>query len=214
MAKAFITDRLIVPEDADFPKKSLYDAIPRSGVKTMTDIRRKLKVHHKDVTIDGEVMYLRLLAVNARKNVPLKRVLSFENAPVPLSLFTEDGCMTACAKSDFMHKLEELIPGDKVTAIPSCDAVVFDGHASIQMLGAPTSLGNISLRTWLGASLATSYTAALPLQPLMSSRCTLSLTSTWKIASKLKPVQRGVKDKARSTISKEMGLSLKTGSNF
>ena len=24
----------------------------------MTDIRRKLKVHHKDVTIDGEVMYL------------------------------------------------------------------------------------------------------------------------------------------------------------
>ena len=33
----------------------------------MTDIRRKLKVHHKDVIIDGEVMYLRLLAVNARK---------------------------------------------------------------------------------------------------------------------------------------------------
>ena len=110
-----------------------------------------------------------------------------------------------------MHKLEELIPGDKVTAIPSCDAVVFDGHASIQMLGAPTSLGKISFKD---ASLATSYTAALPLQPLMSSRCTLSLTSTWKIASKLKPVQRGVKDKARSTISKEMGLSLKTGSNF
>ena len=150
MAKAFITDRLIVPEDADFPKKSLYDAIPRSGVKTMTDIRRKLKVHHKDVTIDGEVMYLRLLAVNARKKVPLKCVLSFENAPVPLSLFTEDGCMTACAKSDFMHKLEELIPGDKVTAIPSCDAVVFDGHASIQMLGAPTSLGKISFKDMAG----------------------------------------------------------------
>jgi hypothetical protein len=62
-------------------------------------------------------MYLKLLAANAQKKVPLQRVLSFENAPVPLSLFAEDGTMTTCAKSDFMLKLEELIPGDKVTSI-------------------------------------------------------------------------------------------------
>jgi hypothetical protein len=55
MAKAFIADRFIVPEGADGPKKSLYDAIPRSAVKTMADMRRKVKVRHKDVTMDWMV---------------------------------------------------------------------------------------------------------------------------------------------------------------
>ena len=57
-------------------------------------------------------MYLRLLAINAYKQVLLKRVMSFENATVPLSLFTDDGEMISPTKSDFMHKLEELIPRD------------------------------------------------------------------------------------------------------
>ena len=146
MASAFIADRLILPEGADTPKKSLYDPISRSTIKTMSDMRRKVKVHHKDVTIDGEVMYLRLLAVNATKKVPLKRLLSFENAPVPLSLFADDGTMLSCAKSDFMHKLEELIPHDKVTEIQRCDALVIDGHASIQMLGVPMTTGKMCFR--------------------------------------------------------------------
>jgi hypothetical protein len=146
MASKFIDDRFIPPEEADIPKKSLYDAITRSAIKTMTDMQRKVKVHHKDVTINGEVMYLRLLAVNAKKKVPLKRVLSFENAPVPLSLFAEDGTMLACAKSDFMHKLEELVPGDKITTIQRCDALLFDGHASIQMLSGTATLGPMCFR--------------------------------------------------------------------
>jgi hypothetical protein len=84
MASAFISDRFITPQGADVPKKSLYDAIPRSGIKTMSDMRRKVRVCYKDVTIDGEVMYLRLLAVKFHKMVPLKQVLTFENAPVPI----------------------------------------------------------------------------------------------------------------------------------
>jgi hypothetical protein len=82
--------------------------------------------------------------------VPLKRVLSLENAPAPLILFAENGTMMTCAKSDFMHKLEELIPGDKVTYIQRCDAVVFDGHASMQMLRAPTTLGKTSFKEMTG----------------------------------------------------------------
>lgn len=58
MAKTFIGDRLILAEGSDVPKKSLYDAIPRSRIKTMTDMRRKVKIRHKDVPIDGEVMYI------------------------------------------------------------------------------------------------------------------------------------------------------------
>ena len=52
-------------------------------------------------------MYLRLLAINAYKHVPLQRVMPFENTTVPLSLFTDAGEMVSPMKSDFMHKLEE-----------------------------------------------------------------------------------------------------------
>ena len=145
MARAFINERFVVPE-ADVPQTSLYDALQKSWVKTMADMRRKVKVRHKDVTTDGEVMYLRLLAVKARKKVPLKRVLSFENAPVPLSLFTEDDNITTCAKSDFMHKVEELIPGDKHKSVDTCDALLFDGHTCIQMLPSPTRIQNMPFK--------------------------------------------------------------------
>ena len=55
--------------------------------------------------------------------------------PVPQSIFLEDGSMVSCVKSDFMHKLEGLIPDDKITSINSCGAIVYDGYTSIQMLG-------------------------------------------------------------------------------
>ena len=77
-------------------------------------------------------MYLRLLALNSIKKVPLQRVLSYENAPIPPSLFNENGIMTSCAKSDIMHKLEELVSGERIIHVDGCDALIFDGHAVIQ----------------------------------------------------------------------------------
>ena len=41
--------------------------------------------------MNGEEMYLRLLAINAYNKVPLERVLAFENATMPLSLFCDNG---------------------------------------------------------------------------------------------------------------------------
>ena len=38
-----------------------------------------------------------------------KRVLAFENATVPLSLFCDNGKMVTTKKSDFLDKLESLI---------------------------------------------------------------------------------------------------------
>ena len=34
------------------------------------------------------------------------RVFFLENSPIPLSLFTEDGIMLSCTKSDFMQNLK------------------------------------------------------------------------------------------------------------
>ena len=115
--------------------KSFYDPLPRSNIKTMTDMRKKVKIRSKHISINGEVMYLRLLAVNSVKKVPLNQVMSFKNAPVPVSLFNEDGTMTQSTKSDFMHKLEETIAGNKMTRLESdVNAIIFDGHAVIQTL--------------------------------------------------------------------------------
>ena len=86
--------------------------------------------------IDGEDMYMRLLAINTFKKVPLERVLSFENAPVPLSLFSNNGTITSTKKSDFLEKLESLVPDDSLSfeASNMVDCFVFDAMAVVQML--------------------------------------------------------------------------------
>ncbi|WAR29538.1 hypothetical protein MAR_003106, partial [Mya arenaria] len=83
--------------------------------------------------INSEVMFQRLLAVNAYKKVPTERVFAFENTPVPTSLFSEDGTMLKCKKSDFMTMLEGLLP-DKITHIHKADTLIFDGMALVQSL--------------------------------------------------------------------------------
>lgn len=94
MLSKFVQERL-APEEGGTPRKSFFDPLPRSNVKTMSELNKTVKVHNKNISLNGEVMYLRLLAVNAMKKVPLQRVLSFENSPVPLSIFADDGSFSA-----------------------------------------------------------------------------------------------------------------------
>ena len=145
MALNFVQDRLI-PEQGGKPRKSLYDPIPRSNVKTMSDMNKSVKVHNKNVSLNGEVMYLRLLAVNALKKVPLHRVLSFENSPEPLSIFADDGSSLTCVKSQFMQKLEMLLPGDKVISVSGSDTIIFDGHAITQKLHGPSATETVTFK--------------------------------------------------------------------
>ena len=133
-AEKFVRERLATQTRS----KSFYDPVPRCSTKTMTKLRKSVKVKSKDVLMDGEIMYLRLLAVNAHKKVSLERVMSFENSPTPLSIFDETGCMVSCTKSDFLHKLEDLLAGEKITEVQS-GAVIYDGHAIIQMIPGPST---------------------------------------------------------------------------
>ena len=100
MAADFIKQRLIPSEDG-MPHKSFFDPLPKSGIRTMAEIQKTVLVQSKNVTINGEVMYLRLLAMNTFKKVPLERVMFFENVPFPLSMFSDDGSMISCTKSDY-----------------------------------------------------------------------------------------------------------------
>lgn len=135
---------------------------------------------------------------------------------MPLILFTENGNTMTCAKSEFMHKLEEMIPGEKRMSTQRCDVVIFDGLASIQMLGVQNTVEKATFKIWHKGSFPTFFRAVRTFQPAVASfsKYTLSLTSTPRIASKLKPVQGEVKDKAMSTMLKVMHSFLRTGSSF
>ena len=103
-------------------------------------MKKRVKVKNKDVCMNGEVMFLRLLAINSTKKVPLSRVMAYENSPVPISLFTEEGIMRGGNKSDFMHKLLQLLPDDlqNLRNVSECDAAIHDGHAVIQAMSEPS----------------------------------------------------------------------------
>ena len=135
MLQKFVNERFVVQEGTGQPSKSFFEPVPKSKVKTMKAGKTFVKCKSKEVPIGREEMYLRLLAINSFKKVPLERVMSFENAPVPLSLFDDNGKMVANKKSDFMEKLEFLLdPTLIVKDIDAVDAIIFDGMAVIQML--------------------------------------------------------------------------------
>ena len=66
--------------------------------------------------------------------------MSFENSPVPLSIFAEDGIMLSGKKSDFMHKLEELV-SEEIAAVDTANCIIYDGHGIIWTLPAPNEVG-------------------------------------------------------------------------
>ena len=70
-------------------------------------------------------MYMRLLAINIKKKIPLKRVMSFENS-VPISLFR----LLTATKSKLMHIIEDLL-SNRVTTVSDIDAVLFDATVGI-----------------------------------------------------------------------------------
>ena len=110
--------------------------MPRCNIKTMTDMKKTVTVKKRQVAINGNVMYFCLMSVKARKKMSLTRVMSLENEPVPHSLFGDDGALHSSKKSDFMHRIEELLP-ERTTKVDYCNAVIFDGHTVIHLLEPP-----------------------------------------------------------------------------
>ncbi|KAH3897357.1 hypothetical protein DPMN_021545 [Dreissena polymorpha] len=81
----------------------------------------------------GENMFQRRLAINANKKVLAERLFSYENATVPVSMFSEEGKMIIAKKSAFMHKIEGLLT-DVLHDIEKPDTIIFDGTAIIQSI--------------------------------------------------------------------------------
>ena len=125
----------------------------RASIRTMSELNKSTKV-----AVPGEAMYLRLLTINYQKQVPLERVMAYENAAVPLSIFSDEGFMLSGKKSTFLYKLESLIPGNPIQQVSDGDPIIFN------LMQMPYSmpceyqkkrLGKSPMQTWLIHSLLT-----------------------------------------------------------
>ena len=131
----FVTSRL-----GPSPTKVFFDTLPKSKTMTCGPAKPKAKSKCSTVPLNGEQVCYRLLAINAFKKVPLERIMSFENSPVPLSIFTDDGSLMSTKKSDFLEKIESFIDPESYTlsASSTVGCFLYDAMAVVQMLQPPT----------------------------------------------------------------------------
>ena len=69
----------LIPSENNMPLKRYYEPLPKSDIKVMTEMQKTVRIQFNCVTINGEVMYLRLFAINI-----------FEQVPIPDSMFKND----------------------------------------------------------------------------------------------------------------------------
>ena len=66
LTKCFVTH-----SGQDEPVKSFYNHVTRNKMKTMPDAKTTVRCKTKDIPMNGGEIYLRLLAINTYKRVPL-----------------------------------------------------------------------------------------------------------------------------------------------
>ncbi|KAG0730384.1 hypothetical protein GWK47_028391 [Chionoecetes opilio] len=90
--------------------------------------------------IDTEVLFRRLLAVSKNRDVDMRKVLSYELAAVPPSMFHDDGSMRKTNKADLAKKLEAntdeilILPSQNSPTSSQSAAYLIDGMAMCQAL--------------------------------------------------------------------------------
>ena len=128
----FVEKRLVVDRTLSF-----WDTDKRSKTPTFVNMSKSLTSNKPDKTMmDSEVLFRRLLAVSKQRDVNLEQVLSHELAPVPPSLFNDDGTMRKTTKADLAKKLESNCNEIQVLAVSHDNrtAYIVDGMALLQAL--------------------------------------------------------------------------------
>ena len=59
------TKRHLIQSENNMPFKGYYDPLPKSDIKVMTEMQKAVGTQFNSVTFNGEVMYLRLFAMNS-----------------------------------------------------------------------------------------------------------------------------------------------------
>ena len=89
--QGFVDERLVEGKEKI---KGIWDALPRKTALTFADMKKNVTNDKgKKITMNTEVLFRRLLAVSQNREVDLKKVLAFELAAVPPSMFHDDGAL-------------------------------------------------------------------------------------------------------------------------
>ena len=130
----FVKQRL-----GDEPTKGFWEPMQKCTMSTFVDTKKTLP-NEKDLKliIDSEVLFRQLLGISKSHDVDLRKVLQYELAAVPLTLFHGDGMMRKTNKADLAKKLESNCP-DVLTELPqiptsTSSAYIIDGIAMVQSL--------------------------------------------------------------------------------
>jgi len=136
MFNQFTKERL-----GDEKKRNFWDPIPKTVVKTFSAMRKCLSSDKdRKIMIDTEVLFRRLLAVSKNRDVDMRKVLSYELAAVPPSMFHDDGSMRKTNKADLAKKLEAntdeilVLPRQNSPTSSQSAAYLIDGMAMCQAL--------------------------------------------------------------------------------
>ena len=59
------TKKRLIPSENNMQQNGYYDPLPKSDIKVMTEMQKTARIQFNSVTFNGEVMYLRLFAMNS-----------------------------------------------------------------------------------------------------------------------------------------------------
>jgi len=116
--------------------KSFWEPEKRTQCATFKDMKTSAGVSvSRQVHMDSDVLFRRLLAVSKQREVSMETVMSHELAAVLASLFYDDGSMRKTTKADLAKKLESVV--EETQQLPSVkepSAYLVDGMALLQSL--------------------------------------------------------------------------------
>lgn len=128
-------------------ERSLYNPIPRSNLKTFSDLNKKTRVtlngKAKEINMNSELVFRRALKIaQLRSDVNVKTVLSFPVTSVPAALFHDDGAMRKTNKAELLHILEAKVSADVKSCTdharqsqPDSGVYIRDAMAELQAMG-------------------------------------------------------------------------------
>ena len=117
-----------------------FHGIISTKVKTMTISRKKITVGPGS-TFDTALIYTRVMGIAASRELDLKQVFQHELAPVPTSMFKDNGDMRITkTKSTLKNKLQVKQPVRTVCKQPASlpEVTIIDGCALLWVISWPS----------------------------------------------------------------------------
>ena len=119
--------------EASFPD-GFHNPISSSLV-TMNIINRKVKIEER-ISFDTDLIYNRMMGLRGSREISTKSMFSFELAPVPTSMFDEDGEMKICKNKSSLKKSLKVETPIRAPGLPEVE--ILDGYAILWHINWPS----------------------------------------------------------------------------